>query len=166
MKRHLNIRPYECQKCKARFARSSTLKIHSHTHLTSAEEKEIVVEYTSTCEGKQPKADFDFKSLVNSTDTLEGSSQKVQDGGFAAAALLLNNPSLMGAMPQNAGLPLDNLYGMMCSSYLFNNYRDTLLLNSMINQQQIFNYLNAAAATQQQQAAGVGNIFMNGNYFA
>jgi len=32
MKRHFNIRPYECRICKAKFARSSTLKIHYHTH--------------------------------------------------------------------------------------------------------------------------------------
>jgi hypothetical protein len=32
MKRHLNLRPYECSICKAKFARTSTLKIHYHTH--------------------------------------------------------------------------------------------------------------------------------------
>ena len=32
MKRHYNIRPYECSVCNAKFARTSTLKIHYHTH--------------------------------------------------------------------------------------------------------------------------------------
>jgi uncharacterized Zn-finger protein len=32
MKRHYNIRPYECNLCHAKFARTSTLKIHIHTH--------------------------------------------------------------------------------------------------------------------------------------
>jgi len=32
MKRHYNIRPYKCSICHAKFARSSTLKIHIHTH--------------------------------------------------------------------------------------------------------------------------------------
>jgi hypothetical protein len=32
VKRHLNLRPYECTLCKAKFARTSTLKIHSYTH--------------------------------------------------------------------------------------------------------------------------------------
>jgi hypothetical protein len=32
MKRHYNIRPYICNVCNARFARTSTLKIHFHTH--------------------------------------------------------------------------------------------------------------------------------------
>jgi len=32
MKRHFNIRPYQCNVCMARFARSSTLKIHYHIH--------------------------------------------------------------------------------------------------------------------------------------
>lgn len=32
MKRHLNLRPYECGICKMTFARSSTLKIHLYTH--------------------------------------------------------------------------------------------------------------------------------------
>jgi uncharacterized Zn-finger protein len=32
IKRHYNIRPYKCPLCDSRFARTSTLKIHSHTH--------------------------------------------------------------------------------------------------------------------------------------
>jgi uncharacterized Zn-finger protein len=32
IKRHLNIRPYECPVCHSKFARSSTLKIHLNTH--------------------------------------------------------------------------------------------------------------------------------------
>jgi uncharacterized Zn-finger protein len=32
MKRHLNLKPYECYICNSKFARSSTLKIHLNTH--------------------------------------------------------------------------------------------------------------------------------------
>lgn len=32
IKRHYNIRPYACDLCTARFARTSTLKIHMNTH--------------------------------------------------------------------------------------------------------------------------------------
>ena len=32
MKRHTKLRPYKCHFCENSFARSSTLKIHLHTH--------------------------------------------------------------------------------------------------------------------------------------
>jgi len=32
IKKHLNLKPFQCSQCQAKFERSSTLKIHMHTH--------------------------------------------------------------------------------------------------------------------------------------
>jgi uncharacterized Zn-finger protein len=51
MKRHLNLKPYECNICKAKFARTSTLKLHFHIHKNEKEtvKEEVCDEVTPSC---------------------------------------------------------------------------------------------------------------------
>jgi hypothetical protein len=51
-KRHLNLRPFECKICQAKFARSSTLKIHSFIHFEKKVGKVFLVKKNEDEENK------------------------------------------------------------------------------------------------------------------
>jgi len=64
VKRHLNIKPFKCEKCQARFARNSTLKIHLNTHnieqslnganVLNGEDAKISYNYDNSKRSKNP----------------------------------------------------------------------------------------------------------------
>jgi hypothetical protein len=47
LKRHLDIRPFECKICKAKFARASTLKIHSFNHIEQKDKKAFDIKFNN-----------------------------------------------------------------------------------------------------------------------
>jgi uncharacterized Zn-finger protein len=119
MKRHLNLRPYECQICKAKFSRSSTLKIHSHIHTNKSEDKETI----PTLNDAQPEME---------TQSQEKSFSIADNGNYL---ILMNYLSSVRTTNQQ-------MYNMIYNNYLLNTLGNGILFNPrLVNQQQVLNYM-------------------------
>jgi hypothetical protein len=104
MKRHLNIRPHECGVCKAKFARTSTLKIHSQIHVNNkSEDKDTVVESPE----KSLAVSDNSMLLMNYFNTL----RSMNPYAFVAMTnMCLFNPMLM--INQQQQLFVNSMQGM------------------------------------------------------
>jgi hypothetical protein len=114
MKRHLNLKPYECQVCKAKFARNSTLKVHNLTHFGKSDDKDTLPTLTNQ------EAALDFNNSDISTNN---------------NMILMNYLNVMNSNRNN------NMYNILYNNNLINTYRDSLLYNSMMSQQQLLNMI-------------------------
>lgn len=127
MKRHLNLRPYECNICKAKFARTSTLKLHLHIHKNDLEKKDEV----NVIEKYDP---------IVHTDTNEDNISKYYNNQ-------VNNPfcNIINQYTDNYNtLMMMNYLNMLKASnyhingYISNNFN---LNNNIFSQQQLLQYI-------------------------
>jgi hypothetical protein len=128
MKRHLNLRPYECQICKAKFARSSTLKVHNLTHFSKSEDKETI---PSSQNEQDLPCSQSINEMVQPDNTMENNNYANLMSYFG------NNGG--NSCHQNYAINDNNMYNTMYNNYLINAYRDNLI--SMLYQRQLLSLL-------------------------
>ncbi len=90
MKRHLGLRPYECSICKAKFARTSTLKLHLHIHRNEKEqsEKDYVSPEPVNCNIINDYTQYNMLVMMNYLNILKASNYQMND-------VILNNFNLL-----------------------------------------------------------------------
>ena len=92
MKRHLNLRPYECTICKAKFARTSTLKLHFHIHRNEKEQMTEVKEDVSpepvNCNIMNHYTQYNMLMMMNYLNMLKASNYQMND-------VIVNNFTLL-----------------------------------------------------------------------
>jgi hypothetical protein len=143
MKRHLNLKPYECNVCHAKFARSSTLKIHAHTHFVKNEDQQASSSFSISLPSTNDMGN-NILNTLNSNTVATATSPVNQD--MMSNALLMTYLSKLG---NPLAVPSIGVNEVLYNNLILNSYRDNLLYNAMLtqHQQQMYTLLAAANLT-------------------